>query len=81
MRKICTTVSMNLEDTRKDVQMKNKHKKLYKSMNMHISIDNIRWRLIQKDVQFMLVEIAGVSFVRYITLYFINYAPSLKLLM
>eukprot|EP00210_Caulerpa_lentillifera_P001979 g1897.t1 len=60
--KVCYKSACTLKEIRKHVEVANKHKKLYKSMDMQLSIEKVIWRLINKNVEFMLAQISRVFF-------------------
>lgn len=64
-RKICYQATCTLHETSKHVAATNKHKKLYKSMKMQIAVNEIVWRLLNRDSPFMLAEIQRVYFKRF----------------
>ena len=63
-RKICYQATCTLRELSGHVASTNKHKKLYKSMKTQLAIDNVAWRLVNKETEFMLAEIKRVLFRR-----------------
>lgn len=60
--KVCYKSACTLKEVRKDVEIANKHKKLYKSMDMQLSIEKVIWRLINRNTEFMLAQINRLYF-------------------
>lgn len=60
----CMNSTRHLEETRKEVEEKNKHKKLFKSMHMTFGVDQVSWNLRKDGADLVQACIKGVIYSR-----------------
>lgn len=60
----CMKSARHLAETQKDVEEKNKHKKLFKSMHMMFGVEEVSWKLRKDGAELVQACINGVTYSR-----------------